>query len=419
MRRTPSSSSTCGRQPKTSAAKPMSRHERFRSPSRGGWNSGSSGPPTAAATAECSCAVRGLHAGADVEALPAARVAGRPDEGVHHVVDEHVVAGVGAVAEHLGGLARQQRLGEDRHHARLAVRVLARAVDVGRRDVRTVQAVQVPEGVQVDLPGHLALRHTATPDRWAPSRWSGTAAGRRRSTHPTRCARPCARRHAAPLRPAGRCRSTLTEASNCGSATERRTSICAARWNTTSGRCSSKMAVQIGCDDVGLDEDVRRRCRPDARGWSRAPVAKLSSPTTVCPSASRRSTSVDPMKPAAPVTSARTGPPYRREMAVRRMRVPGRTVPSPDRGAAGIRAVLAFGGYFYWDDLILVGRAGTQGLLSPSYLFDDHDGHVMPAALPGGRRDHPAGAAGLDRARRSAWWCCSCWPRWRCCGRCT
>lgn len=46
-----------------------------------------------------------------------------------------------------------------------------------------------------------------------------------------------------------------------------------------------------------------------------------------------------------------------------------------------VRAALAFEGYFYWDDLILVGRAGTQGLLSPSYLFDDHDGHVMPAAF--------------------------------------
>ena len=46
-----------------------------------------------------------------------------------------------------------------------------------------------------------------------------------------------------------------------------------------------------------------------------------------------------------------------------------------------VRAVLAFGGYFYWDDLILVGRAGTQGLLSPGYLFDDHDGHVMPGAF--------------------------------------
>ena len=46
-----------------------------------------------------------------------------------------------------------------------------------------------------------------------------------------------------------------------------------------------------------------------------------------------------------------------------------------------IRGVLAFRGYFYWDDLILVGRAGTHSLLSPSFLFDDHDGHVMPAAF--------------------------------------
>jgi hypothetical protein len=46
-----------------------------------------------------------------------------------------------------------------------------------------------------------------------------------------------------------------------------------------------------------------------------------------------------------------------------------------------VRAALAFGGYFYWDDLIIVGRAGTQPLLSASYLFSDHDGHVMPAAF--------------------------------------
>lgn len=46
-----------------------------------------------------------------------------------------------------------------------------------------------------------------------------------------------------------------------------------------------------------------------------------------------------------------------------------------------VRAVLAFGGYFYWDDLILIGRAGTHDLLSAEYLFDDHDGHVMPAAF--------------------------------------
>ena len=46
-----------------------------------------------------------------------------------------------------------------------------------------------------------------------------------------------------------------------------------------------------------------------------------------------------------------------------------------------IRGVLAFRGYFYWDDFILISRAGTHGLLSPSFLFDDHDGHVMPAAF--------------------------------------
>ncbi|MBY0441209.1 MAG: hypothetical protein K2Q25_03595 [Mycobacteriaceae bacterium] len=78
------------------------------------------------------------------------------------------------------------------------------------------------------------------------------------------------------------------------------------------------------------------------------------------------------MKPAAPVTNARIGPPYRR-VAI---------------AAAGliatqllIRTVLAGSGYFYWDDVILIGRAGSYGLLSPSYLFDDHDGHVMPGAF--------------------------------------
>ncbi|OBH59794.1 hypothetical protein A5687_19770 [Mycobacterium mantenii] len=46
-----------------------------------------------------------------------------------------------------------------------------------------------------------------------------------------------------------------------------------------------------------------------------------------------------------------------------------------------VRGVLAFGGYFYWDDLILIGKAGTHNLLAPSYLLDDHDGHVMPGAF--------------------------------------
>ncbi|HYB83102.1 MAG TPA: hypothetical protein VED43_16030 [Mycobacterium sp.] len=91
------------------------------------------------------------------------------------------------------------------------------------------------------------------------------------------------------------------------------------------------------------------------------------------------------MKPAAPVTNARTGPPYRwAAPTIRIPRFPGGVALAAAALIAvqlGIRAVLAFGGYFYWDDLILIGKAGTHNLLSPSYLFDDHDGHVMPAAF--------------------------------------
>ena len=76
------------------------------------------------------------------------------------------------------------------------------------------------------------------------------------------------------------------------------------------------------------------------------------------------------MNPAAPVTSARTGPPYIAIAAAALIAV-----------QLAVRAVLAFGGYFYWDDLILIGKAGTHNLLAPSYLFDDHDGHVMPGAF--------------------------------------
>ena len=78
------------------------------------------------------------------------------------------------------------------------------------------------------------------------------------------------------------------------------------------------------------------------------------------------------MKPAAPVTNARTGTPYQRVALAAGALIAVQL---------GIRAVLAFGGYFYWDDLILIGKAGTEGLLSPSYLLDDHDGHVMLAAF--------------------------------------
>lgn len=46
-----------------------------------------------------------------------------------------------------------------------------------------------------------------------------------------------------------------------------------------------------------------------------------------------------------------------------------------------LRGVLAWTGEFYWDDLILIGRAGTYPLLSADLLGHDHDGHLMPGAF--------------------------------------
>ncbi|WP_280468280.1 hypothetical protein [Nocardia cyriacigeorgica] len=46
-----------------------------------------------------------------------------------------------------------------------------------------------------------------------------------------------------------------------------------------------------------------------------------------------------------------------------------------------LRGWVAGSGYFYWDDLILIGRAGSEPLWSPKLLLYDHDGHFMPAAF--------------------------------------
>ncbi|WP_405167100.1 hypothetical protein OG203_19595 [Nocardia sp. NBC_01499] len=46
-----------------------------------------------------------------------------------------------------------------------------------------------------------------------------------------------------------------------------------------------------------------------------------------------------------------------------------------------VRGWVAGSGYFYWDDLILVGRAGRYPLLSADLLLHDHDGHFMPLAF--------------------------------------
>ncbi|EME19945.1 hypothetical protein G419_12441 [Rhodococcus triatomae BKS 15-14] len=48
---------------------------------------------------------------------------------------------------------------------------------------------------------------------------------------------------------------------------------------------------------------------------------------------------------------------------------------------AVVRGSLVLGGNLYWDDLILIGRSSAMPLLSPEFLFYDHDGHFMPAAF--------------------------------------
>lgn len=46
-----------------------------------------------------------------------------------------------------------------------------------------------------------------------------------------------------------------------------------------------------------------------------------------------------------------------------------------------VRAGVLANSYFYWDDLILTGRAGSYSLWSAELLLHDHDGHFMPLAF--------------------------------------
>lgn len=46
-----------------------------------------------------------------------------------------------------------------------------------------------------------------------------------------------------------------------------------------------------------------------------------------------------------------------------------------------VRIALIASGGFYWDDLILIGRASTHNVFSWEYLTHNHDGHFMPGAF--------------------------------------
>jgi hypothetical protein len=179
---------------------------------------------------------RRLVAGPDV-ADQAAAPGGGPHEGVDHVVDEDEVPGLLAVPEDGHRLAAQQALGEDGHHAGLAVGVLPGPVHVGQGQGGELQGVQLAVGHQV----------VDAPPSWTPRR--ATAAGgvglAHREVLGGRLAvegapaggedHPFGLGLPGPLETLSE-PTTLTSASNAGSATETRTSAWAARWKTSSGR---------------------------------------------------------------------------------------------------------------------------------------------------------------------------------------
>ncbi|TDP27892.1 hypothetical protein [Nocardia ignorata] len=46
-----------------------------------------------------------------------------------------------------------------------------------------------------------------------------------------------------------------------------------------------------------------------------------------------------------------------------------------------LRGWVAFSGFFYWDDFILIGQVSRHSLWSAELLLTSHDGHVMPLAI--------------------------------------
>src|SRR5438309_1075549 len=69
--------------------------------------------------------------------------------GLHYVAHVAVVAGLAAVAEDEDLFAPKHPAGEDRDHARLAVRPLARAIDVGESEHRIFDVA--PAGIDAQI----------------------------------------------------------------------------------------------------------------------------------------------------------------------------------------------------------------------------------------------------------------------------
>src|SRR3954451_8774512 len=100
--------------------------------------------------------------------------------------------------------------------------------------------------------------------------------------------------------------TTLTPASQAGSSIDLRTSICAARWKTMSGRAAARALRIRSASRMSASSKPAPRDSATVR-FSRLPVARLSMTRTSSPRSSSASTRFEPMKPAPPVTRARMG----------------------------------------------------------------------------------------------------------------
>jgi hypothetical protein len=101
--------------------------------------------------------------------------------------------------------------------------------------------------------------------------------------------------------------STFDLASAAGSATDLRTSICAARWKITSGALRSTASRTAS---PSATEVVTSSAPAPTR--SARPLDRSSTTVTRSPRASTAPTRCDPMNPAPPVTTTRIPPPYER-----------------------------------------------------------------------------------------------------------
>ena len=219
------------------------------------------------------------------------------------IADVDVVARLLAVAEDLRRLALAQLAAEDRDDARLAVRVLARAVDVAeaqrhrRKPVEAVVEAEVALGAELALPvgGH-RQRLDGLRRRQHVGLAVDRAARRGEDDAPAPRRRAASRTLIVP--------STFVRASNAGSASEMRTSTCAARWKTASGCASATTLRERG---AVADVAALQRAPPSSAPARLAslPLDRSSTIVTLSPRATSASTRCEPMNPAPPVTSVR------------------------------------------------------------------------------------------------------------------